>query len=298
MEIKVSDISGNICAVDSGFLPYRLHGIDFLIIRAAAVNFSYAESKLLSCFYIPSKVPEPEILMKLSLDDHESNIWRSIMRLQKEVSIAIAAAEKFSPSVLLFDGSIVPLASDRPEKESSLFSEYAKLIELYKQLFQLCKDKNIMLAGVIKDSRGKRFMELAFGNKQQKMDYENCSDSVFLDYLLKKGERTAVMNYSGPAPKQPILKDLGEFANNLYVSYLKINSKEQPLRVDFMNFDGDFNKPLSSVYSLSAIAENYAYPPPLTEVDLCAAVGDVEMEQLKGSLMGFSQLRRNSRPFR
>ena len=218
--------------------------------------------------------------------------------------MAISAIENFSPSILLLDGSILPLAKDRPSNDSAVFQEYNELIMLYKKLYNLCKEKNILLIGIIKDSRGRRFVDV--------INNINCNDSAFLDHLLNKGERTSVMRYAHAG--QPILKDLEEFANNIYVSYMKVSDNDLPLRIEFLefsgnsrdvaeghtdlNFDNIFDNSISAAYSLSAISDNYAYPAILTEVDLCAALDGYELERLKHSLVDFKPMRRNSRPFR
>ncbi|MBS3067215.1 DNA double-strand break repair nuclease NurA [Candidatus Micrarchaeota archaeon] len=297
-------INGNVCAVDSGLLSHSMHGVDILLLRTVAVNFLYHDSELVSCSYYPSKVPLTEIEVKTALDEHESSVWCSIVRLKNEISMAISAIENFSPSILLLDGSILPLAKDRPSNDSAVFQEYNELIMLYKKLYNLCKEKNILLIGIIKDSRGRRFVDV--------INNINCNDSAFLDHLLNKGERTSVMRYAHAG--QPILKDLEEFANNIYVSYMKVSDNDLPLRIEFLefsgnsrdvaeghtdlNFDNIFDNSISAAYSLSAISDNYAYPAILTEVDLCAALDGYELERLKHSLVDFKPMRRNSRPFR
>ncbi len=300
-KLELLDITGNICAIDSGLLAYSTHGTDILMLRTVTVNFSYNKSNLLSCSYHPTKIPEASIEVKTALDEHESLLWRSLIRLKIEISAAIDAIA-LSPLAVLIDGSILPLAKDRPGNDSELFSLYNALIELYKKLYSLCKEKNILLIGVIKDSRGKRFMDIINkGNAHFAINNElNYNDSSFLNYLLKEKERTSVIHYAADQ-KQPVLKDLDEFRNSLYVCYLKITKNDQPLRIEFLNFDKNFEAAISLAYSLSAISDNYAYPAALTEADLCAALDDRELDLLKQSFYSLEisrPLRRNSRPFR
>ncbi len=287
-ELAAIPINGNVCAIDSGLLSHSIHGVDILLLRTVAVDLLYNNSELVSCSYYPSKVPLTELEVKTALDEHESSLWCSIVRLKNEVSMAIQAIENFSPFALLLDGSILPLAKDRPSNDSIVFQDYNELIILYKKLYSLCREKNILLIGVIKDSRGRRFVDI--------IKNINCSDSAFLDHLLNKGERTSVMRYANV--KQPVLKDLEWSANNIYMSYMKVSDNDTPLRVEFLNFDNNFERSLSTAYSLSAISDNYAYPAALTEADLCAALDGYELERLKHSLFEFKPMRRNSRPFR
>lgn len=287
-ELAAIPINGNVCAIDSGLLSHSMHGVDILLLRTVAVNLLYNNSELVSCSYYPSKVPLTELEVKTALDEHESSVWYSIVRLKNEISMVISAIENFSPFALLLDGSILPLAKDRPSNDSAIFEDYHALISLYKKLYSLCREKGILLIGVIKDSRGRRFVEV--------IKNINCNDSAFLDHLLNKGERTSVMRYANA--RQPVLKDLEEFANNIYVSYMKVSDNDTPLRIEFLNFDNNFDRTLSVAYSLSAISDNYAYPAALTEADLCAALDGYELERLKHSLFEFKPMRRNSRPFR
>lgn len=289
-------VSGRICAVDSGLLAYSAHGVDIALLRAVAVIFSYSASGLLSCAYHPCKVPEPEIEVKIALDEHDTLAWRSLIRLKSEITAALDAIEKHSPEAVLLDGSVLPLAKDRPGSDSTLFKEYEELIRLYKKLYSACMEKGMVLAGVIKDSRGMRFMDAVA--EQVK---EGCNDSTFLNYLLKERERTSVMPYAAEAQRQPVLKDIGEFSESMFVCYLKIAKNDQPLRIEFLDFGRDFVKPVSLIHSLSAISGNYAYPAALTEADLCAAMDERDMERVTRAFSGFGvsrALRRNSRPFR
>lgn len=291
-------VSGNVCAIDSGLLAHATHGVDIVMARSVAVNFSYNNSGLVSCTYYPAKMPEPEIEIKTALDEYDTLIWRSLIRLKSEINAALEAIDKFSPAIVLLDGSILPLAKDRPGNDSNLFQDYSGLIGLYRKIYSLCKEKNIFLIGVIKDSRGKRFMSIV---DKEKTRQESCNDSVFLNCLLRERERTSVMRYASDASRQPILKDLADFTDNIYICYMKITKNDRPMRIEFLNFDGDFEKQISLVHSLSAISENYAYPAALTEADLCAEMDERELGRLTRAFSNFGiscALRRNSRPFR
>ncbi|MEM3071756.1 MAG: DNA double-strand break repair nuclease NurA, partial [Candidatus Anstonellales archaeon] len=156
-EIKVN---GKVCATDSGIMLGAMHGIDIFVCRAVAVSFLYENSTLKSCEYYPSPRADPEIEVKNALDI-EDVLWNSsLFRLKSEIEVSINAVEKLSPDYLFLDGSIVPLVSDKPKTESQVIGVYNEVIRLYIRLYERCREKNCTLVGIIKDSRGKRFLEI------------------------------------------------------------------------------------------------------------------------------------------
>jgi hypothetical protein len=274
--------------VDGGLLAERMHGADIVVSRSIGVNFIYKDSILESFAYHPAKSHEPGFELRNSLDEHEANMFRSLVRLKSELGCAIAALERFSPNLFLMDGSLLPLPSDRPEDSSELLPMYDESLSLYSSLFSISKKKGCMLCGVIKDSRARRLSE-GLGLP--------CSDTMLCGYLLKEGERTRAMPYFADkkAPHTG-LRNLGE---KVSVFYLKPSEHDLPLRIEA--FDCDIDDAASSIRSLSAISENFAYPAVLIEADMCAALDPKEMEAIQSSLMnlsGLKPLRRNSRPFR
>lgn len=295
--VSLSNIEGDLCAVDGGLLAQEFHGVDLIISQAAAVNFTYESSRLAKTEYFPKSFPEPKYEVKIGLDEHEILAYRSLFRLDLEISSAISAVERFSPKAILLDGSIVPLMTDKPAENNDLFESYSSLISKYIRLYDICSEKGTFLIGVTKDSRGRRFMDTV-GKELSK----RWPDSLFLNQFLHGNERTFSMNYSASPSKHPILKDLGKHKESINLFYLKC-SEDRPLRVEFLNPGtiGKINEIASLVLSLSVINPNYAYPAILIEADLRAAMDPNELERAKKSLLsfsGFQPLRRNSRPFR
>ncbi|MDO8554892.1 MAG: DNA double-strand break repair nuclease NurA [Candidatus Micrarchaeota archaeon] len=295
--VKQSIFSGLICAVDSGIYSEAFHGADVVVARTAAVLFSYDTNSLTSVSYLPSKFPKMKTFAKTGLDDHEVAIFKSLIRLREEISLAIESLEKKSPQVLLIDGSLLPLPSDRPDSGSLLMEEYNLLVALYKNLFTLAREKKCLLIGITKDSRGRRFVEM--------LENEECKltcDSFFLDFLLNAGERTFTMKYSREHGKSSIMKDIGEDAGKISLFYLKTSEEDRPMRVEFLEGNTTFDSVASLIYSLSLINKSYTYPSVLIEVDMCAALGRNEVDNIQKSLAQrfnvLKSLKRNSRPFR
>jgi len=160
------------------------------------------------------------------------------------------------------------------------------------------------VVGVIKDSRGKRFMELLEKEAGEFRDTAACSsDTSFLQFLLEKGERTVCFPYSSGASKHKVLKDFGEFGSRISVFYTKPGKEDRPLRVEFLGGVEKVEKISETVFSLSAINEKYSYPAVLIEADLRAALNPIELDRAYAELFMQSnssllKLRRDSRPFR
>lgn len=295
--VAPAGVEGNICAVDGGLLYEEMFGIDLVMGRAVAVNFEYAGSKLVKSTCFPRSFPEATYGLQIGLDEHEILQFNSLFRLNLEISNAIEAVKHFKPKALLIDGSIVPLGCDRPSNDSKIFPSYLSLISKYLELYNLCNAQGTMLIGVIKDSRGRRFMDSV-----KSAVSHDFSDALFLNHLLNEKERTYSMRYSPIPSKHAVLKDLGEHGESINLFYMKCFGNDRPMRVEFLGgANANANSVSSLIYSLSAINKSYAYPAVLIEADLRAAMDPIELERVKKSLMAFSgiqPLKRNSRPFR
>ena len=291
--IPEKSLSISVCAVDGGLFAMRLHGSDVVATRAVGVHFVYQGSKLERFEHFPSKTVEPTIEFRSALDEHEANVFKSLVRLKHELSCAISLLEKYSPNLLLIDGSLWTVPSDRPQSESELAPFYSEIVSLYKTLFSLCEQKKTNLCGVIKDSRSRRLA------KESGLD---CSDTVLCDYLLEAGERTSFFPYFEENQKEP-----ESFSDRLKIFYLKPSDQDLPLRIEFLA-SNDSNETInlenehvaSLILSLSSISETFAYPAILVEADMCAAMDANEIDHIQNQLLqsDIRPLRRNSRPFR
>ncbi|MDD5022734.1 MAG: DNA double-strand break repair nuclease NurA [Candidatus ainarchaeum sp.] len=298
IEIKEIKINGKVGAVDGGLLSQEMHGVDLVIARGAGVIFEYENSAMKNVKYYPDPFPKPKYSVKVGLEEHESNSFRSLFRLQEEIENAIQIVEKFSPKIILMDGSLIPLPQDKPNEENGILEEYLKTKELYKKLYSTCEKNKTALVGVIKDSRGKRFMDSLKG-----ISNINSSDSIFLDYLLKKRERTCTIKVGNDWRRHPILKDFIEWEGKINLFYMKTSEEDRPMRVEFLSGILSADEIAGMMYSLNSINKKYAYPAILIEADLRAMLDAKEMERMQRTLQMFSHgkinpLRRNSRPFR
>ncbi|MBD3390107.1 hypothetical protein GF415_04130 [Candidatus Micrarchaeota archaeon] len=296
-QLRKPKIEGRVSAVDGGILAYEMHGADLLIAKAVSSTFDYQENKIISNSYFPRAFPEPEYAVETGLDEREMNWHKSLFRLKLETENALETAKSKNPGLLLLDGSLCPLMSDRPAEESKLFPDYMALLNKYKELYSFCSENNVLLAGIIKDCRSRRFLEM-FPETG-----ERGSDSVFLNHLLKEGERTFSFRYSSSPQKHHVLRELGAWGEKLCATYLKPVQGDRPLRVEFLKNQGKARELAEMVFSLSSINRSYAYPAVLIDADLRAMMDPNELERAKKSLSLFTgpsllDLRRNSRPFR
>jgi len=279
--IQAVPLEGSVAAVDSGFLAARFHGVDVVVVRGAAVNFTYHREKLETVMYHPSKNPPLYWEAQMGLDEGEALAFRQIVRLQKEITHATEILEAMQPGVLLLDGSLLPLPSDKPVQESALFVPYQKLMAMVAALFEKAKRQQCALIGGVKDTRARRWVATmdGFGN-----------DSLFFHYYLEAGEKTEAVTYD-----ETIL------GKQVKILYMKPSSEDLPLRIEFLD-NTDEEKIAGTIFGLTAISPNHAYPAPLVEADLRAMVLPEEMERLEQRLhlrLPFLHtLRRNDRPFR
>ena len=318
------NIEGKVAAVDSGIAGEELHGFNFLLMRTVGVVFDYRSSKPASHAYYPSAVPGMEYDIRSGLDSHEAMWHKSLFRLNGELTCATEIIRKHSPSYMLLDGSIAPLLSDKPSEDSEMSALYREVVEAYRQLYSEAWKQGCTLAGVIKDSRSKRFIEILArhtqdggkepGGKPGQRDVPHAAgepgllhttDTNFLFYLLEENERTCAFSYSASPAKHQILKDLGEWSGKILSFYLKPVKGDRPLRVEFLSGQRTFSEIASFIHSLSRIHKAYAYPAVLIEADMRAALSGDEFEYAYGSLfskLGMKSslmwLRLITRPFR
>lgn len=305
--------NAKIAAVDGGILGEELHSLDLFVARSCGVMFEYKEGAIVSHAYYPEKFPPLEYHALHSLETHEFNWHKNLIRLNSELQCAIDSFNQFSPDALFLDGSIVPQVGDKPSKDSAAYLEYEKALEKMAELYSLVDSSGAALLGIIKDSRGKHFIELLRKSVPELEEFsralERTNDTTFLHNLLSPGQRTPAFKYSSEQSEKLVLRDLGEWSKKIASFYIKPVEYDRPLRVDFLlpkTADAaKISEYASLVQSLSTENKFYAYPAILIEADLRAALEGKEMEIAYRALsdeLGMQpelfKLRRNSRPFR
>ncbi len=286
LPLEKKPFSGTVAAIDSGFASIPLYGMDVLVFRASGVLFPYENSKRTGCTYFPKYRTAPNVETFISDDAPQAGTLMQLSRLKAEIMQAIEIVKAHSPAIILLDGSIAPLASDKPFEAHEL---YAQTIQAYKELYELCKGKTI-LASVVKDARGKRF-------SNEFLEHCQTSDSFFMSILLKEGQRTCDIPTNSKA--NAITKDLGISHEELRCMYVR-PSEDTPIRVEFLS-GNDSSYVACVLCELCGPSKIHTYPPVLIEADLRAKLEPNEIEQVTYELefgAGIKKLKRDSRPFR
>jgi hypothetical protein len=308
----------NLCVagVDGGLVKKSFHGIDLMLLRAIGVIFSYDDKKLKSVEYYPAALPVPEPKVVIDpFSDLEFEINANIERQITEVNTARETIEKYEPDFLFLNGSVIPHYTFVPEKGTLLYANYKRMIEAYTRLFDTIKGKRTILAGVIEDSRGTRFCEV-IGQKilslvkniepDLKLMLNRTKDSNLLTYILNLGERSFIFSYSSEPNKHPILKEFGEFADQIFSFYVKTAEFDRPVRVDFLADKGtvDVANRISAILFMLCGHSNYGIPSVLIEADQRAKLSEKDLELFyhdiinkTGNLPGLFSQRREQRPF-
>jgi len=231
-----------------------------------------------------------------------------------EIETTIQSIKKLKPDVVFLDGSVIPHYVNKPDNHK-LKKYYEKTIEKYEELFELAKEQKIILSGVIEDSRGVKFCDILNRRVMSKMGsklsaeiqeiLEKTKDSNLLFYILKKGERTCIFNYSVNPEIHPILKEFKKIEKSFFSFYIKTVEFDRPIRVDFINFDDAIetaNK-LSSILLKTSGHTGYGLPSVLIEADQRAKLSEKDIDMFYSSLISklgnvssLFKMRREMRP--
>lgn len=307
LAVRRSPFTGMVVAVDGGLLAREFYGFDLMMTRAVGVVYEYRSSKRTGHEYYPSPFPEPDYDATSTLDTHEFQWYKALFRLRKEISIALECAERYRPDLLLLDGSIAPQVSDKPSEGSEPRALYEQVLKYYERLYSACAQNGVQLVGVVKDSRGKRFLEMlekSLGEAERDV-LSRSNDTSILHFLLREGERTPAFSYASSSKEHQVLRDLREWSSHICAFYLKPTEEDRPLRIEFLNSNADIDCIASTLSELSSINRKYAYPAVLIEADMRAAMHPLELERAykdlfvrTGMRAAMMRLRRDNRPFR
>jgi len=305
-----------VLGIDGGIVKHSYHGLDVMLMRSVGVKFEYTDGKLENVDYYPmsNPLPNPKIIFD-SFSDIELNSCYNFERQIMEILTAIESMKEFGPDITLLDGSIIPHYVQPPD--NPILREYYKnLIETYKSMFEFSREKNIILAGVIEDSRGIKFCDILNRRvlpqvklditKELKLILEKTKDTNLLYYVLEKGERSCVFNYSQNPMVHPVLKEFENMNKYFYSFYFKTVDFDRPLRVDLLCFDNvlEVVEKLSSILMHMSGHSGYGMPSVLIEADQRARLSEKDLEMFYsdlivrlGNISTLFKMRRDTRPF-
>jgi hypothetical protein len=313
--------------VDSSIITKQFHGLDLMIVRPIAVRFSYEHGCLFDAEYFPSEMPSPKLIPFLDpMDAYELEVTTNAERQLAELKIAYQTLCNGGADLLLLDGSILPQYVDRLSFNIKFFDIYRKLLDAFSSLYQACEERVTLLAGVIKDSRSKRLIDL-LGRKilpeisssnflssddlaviSKNLDIlERSKDVVFLNHILNVGERSFAFKYSDSLTSSPTLKEIEALSSKIFAFYIKTAPFDYPFRVEFIDFADNPQKTAdrvaSLIYALSSHHDAFGLPSVLIEADTCARLNEEDLDIVQDSIMDrlgpsmIMDLRRDRRPF-
>jgi hypothetical protein len=308
---KIQDMPNKnikICGVDGGFIKKEFNGLTLVIRRAVGTCFYFSNNQL-SVEYFPSKNPQPEsLILTPDFSTEDINIIANLKRVEIEIKTAIECVKNFKPDIIILDGSIVIHPSIIPKNNSGAYETYKQVVLLFRELYKLCSDNEIMLAGTSEDSRGKKFCNLLrnqlFQKKPQSKILASSNDTTFLYYLLEVGEKTTHFSYSA-TENLPGLSDLGEWRSKIFGVYIKPVKYDRPLRIDFLASNPKLmvDKISAIINAISCQNRTYAYPSVLIEADARAKLSENDLEVFNKALREkllhdpiLFELRREQRP--
>jgi hypothetical protein len=328
-EVKPTDLAGlRVAGIDGGIVARSYQGIDLILTRAVAAIFTYGPSGKLQVSYYPEETPLPNMISNLQpspISDFE--LRTSIERITCEIQLAIQLQNYTKVDLIVLDGSIVPQLTDKPPFYSTLTSKYERVIALYEELYKSCIDSGTLLAGVVKDSRSIRYMQIigkliphliekAPGLRNLlEFDYrkvvQQTRDADFLQRVLDPAERTFIFRYAEIPPDHSIFNDFRNktWAELVNVFYLRPVEYDRPIRIEYLATESNklltAKKIASVILPLSHHHAEYGIPSVLIEADARAHLldGDIDIiyEQLAertGNAIAITKLRRERRPFK
>ncbi len=265
-----------VAGVDGGLLKKSYSTGDVVVTRAVAAIFSYGEDA--SVDYLPEKAPEPDfhVFEPEGAESIEKNA--ELERSRAETRIAREALEK--ADTVLMDGSVVPAYVDEEGIES-----YSKLFE---------KAEKGSLAGVVEDSYGFKLSSIL----EEKLGLEigKLRDTLIMDCILEAGERSFVRKYSASPVEHPVLQELEDrHANRLYTFYVKLSSRDLPLRIDYYGEESDASDIAGKLLKLKS-SRSYTVPAPVVEADKRAKIPQEQLKRLEKRFSPEAR-RRERRPF-
>ncbi len=327
-KIEPVRLSGlRIAGVDGGLVRRRFRSMDLLLTRGVAVIFQFgpAEGPRVDFYPDPFPPPAPKFLSLLP-SGPELDQLASLERVATELAITINVLEEFHADIILVDGSLFYHPRDRPPSGSIASEKFQEVLALYRQLYNRARRYKTIIAGIVKDSRSTRVVNIlgdilphvlrdpsAF-ELMQGIDYrwllKMSRDCDLLDTFLEEGERTFAFRYSSELVQNSnAFDDLADWASSIWVTYIKTAREDIPLRVEVLGKDSPqgveiLDRALAAILPLSSHHPEYGIPTPILEADARARISNSETQLVIDRLMAISGLtytslekRRSRNPF-
>ena len=329
-EIKrIKNLNGlTIGGIDGGLVKRTFTGIDILGYRSCGVTFTYGPSRINHTYYYPSKNPPIQhFATEAPYSLYESDQVGSQLRANFELETAINLLKKNPKKIdfLLMDGSYNDLYETRKTDSSNtevLLKQ--RYIELLYDLKEEAHSKGTTVGWIVKDSRLRQFNTVIKDKLPEltkelpellALDCFNLLESIYdqtlMSYILPASSRSFIV------PKKDLSIDPFNPTKSIsgFSYYLKTNSFDTPLRIDFFNPDISVpdetvmyriaDRLATIVLILSEFHPMYSFPTPLIEADARSRISNIEFQMLMDSIqqripncIETMNLRRNRSPFR
>lgn len=274
----ITKVSG----VDGGVISEALAGLDLIIYRAVGVTF-VGIGKDVYANYTPNFDPEPSTYIGPSLATRQEFVrLTTLYRLLVEYDIAIKTIEEQDPSVVILDGKVAPLTTDFMDINSQ--SKVVSLVEKqvkdkYQTLIQTACNNNVILCGLVKDSRSRNLSSAIYDNlpdwiQEKKINSKDVKGwgkklKEILDHslcasILQEGERTAWLK--GKKPNWIT----SEIPFEILETMVRPISQDVPIKfevISFLRLKQNLEIALSSLYILCKHGLPIAIPTIILEAD-------------------------------
>lgn len=255
---------GYLAGIDGGLLKKRYSSADVIAVRAVAALFKFGESGLEKADYLPGKSPEPDFRVFQPQEHEGFDRKAEAERLKAETRVALESQEKVD--TVLMDGSVVPS-----------YSKNKEVLENYSRLFSNADPGSI--AGVVEDSYGTSLSDIL--EKRTGTEINEIRDTVLMDSVLSEGERSFVRRYSKGPAEHPVMKKMNpEHVNLIHTFYVKLSSKDLPLRIDYYGRPEDADRIAGQLLSVKS-SDRYTVPSPVLEADRKAKISESYTRRLE-----------------
>ncbi|MHA2091763.1 MAG: DNA double-strand break repair nuclease NurA [Candidatus Kariarchaeaceae archaeon] len=281
--------------VDGGLISEAMSGFDIILYRAVGAVFQGIGEKV-RAHYIPNFDPDPQLFFAPALESrYEFNTLSTLLRLYIEYKVALETIEKENPTVLFIDGKVSPMWSDfasNLRSESVIVDIEHDVKTIYKELVSTAISNEVLLCGIIKDSRSRELVRKVMDHIPKWVRANNIDpksikgwrkilpqmiDQTFSSSLLKVNQRTAWMQSSIPdwLPRNPRI--------GIRSCLVRPLQEDTPIRLEIVHQDLNWMNHAISIAlgSLVVLAKHgmpIAIPTVILEADDRARLSAVHLE--------------------
>ena len=235
----------SMCFVDGGEGYRELLGAGLYFVRASSLLISENTGE---------KFVRDVDLGVISYDEYTKERVE-FLREVMELDVAVKTVKKYRPEYVFLDGSLYVKAS----RKAIECVEYSDYIRKFHELLATVKKMGVHLVGVSEDSKS-RLLKQYLSTKYSVSFPDFFTDPTILDFIVDEKKYSTI--------KLSLKKD-----GTYYTSaYIKLHELANPLRVDVIGGDDEFDDAVKIIRALSQGSSHYGYPMPLYLAHLDAKI--------------------------